>query len=256
MNYITAYLFRVLNHEKKGSSDYVIADYLIHHLSESSIITTDSLAEACHVSKASISRFCRNIGLNDFFELRYLLGSYYIETEKKFELKSQKEDFVTSYVSDVESKMPLLTNLDRQVLMQIVKDIKSYKNVVLMGHMQSANIAYTLQQDLSAFGKIVYCIEDFSEQRRLLVSKDTDTLIIAFSTSGRIFKRVLPRGLFEKRLNQPKIYLISTTATSKNEYAHVHINLDTEYSYISSNVLMLMYANLIALGYKEEKNSE
>lgn len=252
MNMITIYLFQVLNKEKKGSSDYVIAEYLIHHLSESANITTDSLAEACHVSKASISRFCRNIGLNDFFELRYLLSNYYVEIDNKFKLQTKTKDFVTNYVDDLKIKSNLLTMINRNQLKELVDDLEKYKKVVLMGHMQSGHIAKILQEDLSSLHKIVEFSDDFLVQKEILLNENEETLIIAFSTTGLIFQRILPRHSFAKQNKNHKIYLISTSATKVNEYANVHINLDAESSYISSNIIMLAYANLIALGYKEK----
>ena len=59
--------------EKKDNTNSQIAAYLLDHLEESRSMGIRDLAEACSVSVSSLSRFCREIGLRDFAELKELL---------------------------------------------------------------------------------------------------------------------------------------------------------------------------------------
>ena len=63
-------LLSTLNGEPKDSNNYRIAKYIIEHIHEMENCTLSELAAKCYVSNSSISRFCRDIGLGDFNELR------------------------------------------------------------------------------------------------------------------------------------------------------------------------------------------
>ena len=58
---------------RSDSTNCRIASYLLAHVQEAEDLGVEQLAAACYVSKSSISRFCREIGLEDFTELRDLL---------------------------------------------------------------------------------------------------------------------------------------------------------------------------------------
>ena len=59
--------------EPQGSANQVIAQYIMEHLQEIRQISLAQLARACRVGTGSVSRFCREIGLENFAELKELL---------------------------------------------------------------------------------------------------------------------------------------------------------------------------------------
>lgn len=251
MNYILTILLDILIQEKSDSSNYIIAKYLINNIATAHTLSTTSLANACHVSKATISRFCRKIGLEDFMELKMLLRAYYPDLDRKFYYTRKTDDIIHDYFLDIHQKVyQLQQTIDIQLLKKLVKDIYSFQKVILMGHMQSANIAFSLQQDLRPLNKLVECSHDMIEQKQLLINSTPDTLIIAFSATGSFFKTTLGRENFMKKQQCAKIYLITTNTLRKPDYIDTVIELDTEYNYVSSSIIMQIYANLITLKYK------
>ena len=70
---------------KEDSNNCRISRYLLERLDCLEDVSIEGLAGECFVSKATISRFCRDIGLEDFSELRDLLH----QTEKTFTLYGQ-----------------------------------------------------------------------------------------------------------------------------------------------------------------------
>lgn len=60
--------------ERPDSLDQRIAQYIMDHLGDPEAITMKRIGQSCHVGIASVSRFCRKIGLRDFSELRELVG--------------------------------------------------------------------------------------------------------------------------------------------------------------------------------------
>lgn len=61
--------------EKNGSTNCVIATYILEHLKEMQNMGIKDIAKRCNVAVSSISRFCKEIGLRDFVELKELLLS-------------------------------------------------------------------------------------------------------------------------------------------------------------------------------------
>lgn len=63
----------VLESERPDSTNRVIASYILDHLDEVKDIGIQEFASDCNVSISSISRFCRQIGLENFAELKMML---------------------------------------------------------------------------------------------------------------------------------------------------------------------------------------
>ena len=59
-------LYAVLNASEPDSSDRRIANYLIENIYKKEHFGIQDVADACFVSKSSVSRFCRRIGYADF----------------------------------------------------------------------------------------------------------------------------------------------------------------------------------------------
>ena len=72
-------LLSTLNGEPKGSNNYKIAKFMIENIRDLEDYTLTELAKACYVSNSSISRFCRDIGLRDFNQLKNQIAKFSIE---------------------------------------------------------------------------------------------------------------------------------------------------------------------------------
>ena len=67
-------LLAQLSASSPNSTNSQIASYILNHLEEVRDSSIRDLASKCYVSLSSISRFCRDMGLNDFAELRELIA--------------------------------------------------------------------------------------------------------------------------------------------------------------------------------------
>lgn len=85
----------VIASEKSGSTNSIIADYILNHMDEVKNLGIKEIAERCHVGTGSVSRFCKDIGLQDFVELRELLsttGAYFeYQKENLFRGRDKRE---------------------------------------------------------------------------------------------------------------------------------------------------------------------
>lgn len=72
---LTIILLSTINSELINSNNYRIAKYILENMRALEDISITELAKECYVSNSSISRFCRDIGLRDYNELKSQLQS-------------------------------------------------------------------------------------------------------------------------------------------------------------------------------------
>jgi Transcriptional regulators len=77
-------LLELINNESPESVDYIIARYILDHLTELSGASIQDISDACEVSKSTLSRFCRKAGLEDFQEMKNELQQANFIPEHKF----------------------------------------------------------------------------------------------------------------------------------------------------------------------------
>ena len=202
----------ILATEEKGSTNYMIAFYILKHADELQDATTSSLALACNVSKASISRFCKYIGLEDFYTLKHL-----IKTNQRIEVP--KIDGCKDLFSNFRYSLTQLeNNIKNHDLKQLISDIHASSHVVLMGTPETFGPIISLQQNLSTLGKIVtVCIQPQIQESCLLNAKENDT-IICFSQESDYLRQVITKPNRMSRPDKPTIYSITLKASTVPTY--------------------------------------
>lgn len=200
---------------KSDSINGYIAAYILSHLKEIKNDTIRELAGKMNVSASSISRFCRDIGLTDYNELKQLT----MDTKMNFEVYSfsdtatQRKD---DYISAVEDSMEQVRDsLDMTKLRRLCVDIRRYEKIAVFGLLKAEGVAMNLQTDLTLQGKHVITKLPFSEQIDYLENADKDCLIIIFSYTGIYFDYGLPKSFKKPHGERPKVYFITSDPDAK-----------------------------------------
>ena len=137
MGELSKILMNVLATEEKNSTNYIIASYVmsnINTLKKSQNLTTGYLAKQCNVSKASISRFCRDIGTEDFYTFKYMLKNFYPTptVTKKYTFLEKplnvKEAFVDTFNQGLEV---FLDKINQEQLDVLTKEIQRLNELLL-----------------------------------------------------------------------------------------------------------------------------
>ena len=138
---------------KEGSNNCRISRYLLERLDCLEDVSIEKLAAECFVSKATVSRFCRDIGLEDFGELRDLMR----QTEKTFTLYGRglpPKDQGLDFCRRVQGSLGLVAeSLDYEALGRLAEEIKEAKRVAAFGLLKAEAAAISLQGDLTMLGK-------------------------------------------------------------------------------------------------------
>lgn len=248
-------LLAVINSEINDSNNYKIAKYIIENIDVLENCSITELAKRCYVSNSSISRFCRDIGLRDYNELRNQVAKYQVAHEaaqRKYQYKLfNPKQPCQSYVDGIIQNLELLKNsISNQSIENLVKDIYEYKHVAAFGYLQSECVALNLQYDLQTNRKVIYTCMQFADQIDYIQHADSSHLIIIFSDSGTYFKRAFARTHpFKNVKNKPKIYLITSHREIDLSYVDDYIYYDSGADYASHPYPLIAICGMICSEY-------
>lgn len=246
-------LLSTLNGEPKDSSNYRIAKYILEHIREMQDFTLSELAEKCYVSNASLSRFCREIGLHDFNALKKQI-SQFSSLQDDFRRKFLFEEFddsslTRSFVLSLSSNLKFFLDTPDfdTVILDTAKEILSYPKVAAFGYMNSENVALTLQYSLQTVGITVFTAIQFIQQQEFIEQADDDTMILIFSESGSYFERAFDeRRPFPLEKN-PHVCMITSNENAKYPYIARYIVYRSRHDFASHPYPLQVIADLLAV---------
>ena len=198
----------VVTSEKKGSTNSMIARFVLDHLDTMHNMGITDLAHACHVSISSVSRFCREIGLDNYAELRKILAvpSTKFETFPQARTRDERIDLTANEI--VRSVELVRRSVDPAKISKLCEEIARYQQVAVFGLLKAEAAAIDLQCDLLMLGKQVYTNFSYPQQMEYILSAGSENLIVVFSCTGSYFEYPDLRGLSEK-LKAPRIWMVS-----------------------------------------------
>ncbi len=206
----------VLSSMKEDETNCQIASYILEHLDEVKKMSIVELAKSCYVSNSSISRFCREMGLHDFTELKELLQN----SERSYSVLGHAEnrhENLRYYAQRVREGISLIEqNLDYAVLDRIVEDLIHYRKVAAFGLLNAEPVAMALQNDMMLLGKMITTKISYQQQTAYLKKTDTEDLILIFSAFGLYFNSHFHHQVL-KKTNKPKIILITGNPNIKKD---------------------------------------
>lgn len=221
---------------RQDSINCQIASYVLAHMNDLSGIGIVELAKRCHTGTSSISRFCKEIGLQDFAELKELLAGN--------SLRFQRTDHYGDHV--IESIKQAADSVSLQAVRSFCHDLDRFTKVAIFGILKGAGIAFNLKTDLLMLSKPVFTTMSFHEQLEYLHKADKDTLILLFSHTGSYFEYVEARALSK---NKPKIYMVAPAGTVPDPAVDMYIYFESVRDQISHPYQMQYIAGLIAQEY-------
>ena len=220
--------------EKKDSTNSQIATYLLNHLDDIKNIGIQEMAKECSVAMSSISRFCKEIGLNDFNELRELLISTKMNFEQ-YSSSSKAKNRLEEYSLKVKESITMVEkSIDMQQIDALCKEIQKYQQVGIFG--------------LLMLGKQTYSHISYKQQLQYISSTNEDDLLIIFSYTGCYFDYPDIRTL-KNKLKKPQIWLISSKKESYPDFIDHVITFDSKRDQNSHPYQLQFIASLIAQEY-------
>lgn len=191
--YIVAYrLINLLNDSEYESTDAHIAEGLLDMIYEIETMPIDYVADKCHVSKSTLSKFVKKLGFEDYREFRDNARN-----EKKkagyhnYEEKSTMDHYIEG--NGIEKFLKILSDdvehfmegINQSQIRRLAEALHRYKKVAAFGSVYSETVAIDFMYKIAGEGKYIKTNIYDVKQQQYINEADKDTLIIIFSNSGQ-----------------------------------------------------------------------
>lgn len=248
-------LMGLLNSEANDTVNYNMAYYLLNHMDTMESMNIGDLARQCNVSKATVSRFCRDLGFESFYEMRMdFADNEYIEGALSTVRVQNDEEYFTDVKTFADQ---MLVNVTQEALDKLANMIMNHENVVIMGHIQSGNAALMLQHDLwSMCGRVTQVLNRPSEQQSFFEDVEKPTLVILFSIHGKFFTDIYGKNQIPKLPAGSAICMLTTDCPNLPfEEIDLHLDTGTGNEFSSGNLSLILLERLIARHCKSMTNN-
>lgn len=246
----------LLASEKNGSTNSIIASYILENLDEMKEIGIQQFAQNCNVSVSSISRFCREVGLESFAELKMILNQANLHKGPAATDGCFSERIQSYTEQTLEGIRQVSNSLSESLLKELVEDLVGFKKVAVFGLMKAETAALILQSDLLMYGKQVFTNMSFKEQMDHILEAGEDELIILFSFTSSYFDYASLKPFLRKK-KHPKIWMITGGNTSAPTFVHKSIRFLSKQNHFEHPSQLSFVATIIAQEYNvfmQEKN--
>lgn len=232
--------------EKRDTTNAQIASTILSHLDEFQNMSIKDLAKACLVAPSSISRFCKEIGLQDFADLKELLQKSSLDSEP---LINRSDYLLPAYEEAVVSGIhQCAASLDIRLVDELCQDIYRYKKVAIFGLLKAGGAALSLQTDLLMLQKKAYFNMNYAQQIDYLLTAGKEDLILIFSYTGSYFDYPNFRAE-ERKLKDPRIWMITGSVKEKPWFVNKVLHFDSRLDLESHPYQLEFIAGIIAREY-------
>lgn len=174
-------------------TNYAIAWYMAHNFEKVSTMGISKLASECFVSTATISRFCRTLGYENYAHLKQECYTFSAKNKRynnlidmPFELMQENPQKTTKlYTQNINDCVSNLCDfLDYKEVDRTLKLIHESSTVAFFGTQFSHSAALHLQTDLLMLEKFTLAHMDFQRQLECAKSLDENSVAIIISING------------------------------------------------------------------------
>lgn len=249
-------LLGIINTTSFHSINHQIATYVLENLERLDYLSEPDLARACSVSKSSVNRFCKELGYESFARFQADVLRFRRRNNFKYELgpadvREPGRTLTENYCASVARNTELLAaNVDDEMLVGIAADLDRYEEVVVIGEMQSGDVALAFQHNLFEAGRVVTANVYAKEQRELLGRLGPGVLVIVFSLFGHLFRRIVDGDATLARREGTRLCWITSCPEMRPDIQiDVTVDCGLGKNLAAGNLAMEMVANAIVMHY-------
>lgn len=186
-------LITFLDTAGEEDTNYNIAWYMAHNFSKVAKMGISQLAKECYVSPATISRFCRTIGYENYAHLKQECSSFTSDSKKfnnlinvPLNMMKDKPKECTKYYSEQVCKAvsKLSNQLNWNVIDKVLQAIYDSDSVAFFGTQFSHSAALHFQTDLLMLEKFTMAYMETERQIDCAKSLDQSSVAIIVTVNG------------------------------------------------------------------------
>ena len=193
-----------------------IIHYILTHRSDMQYIPLSQLSEACSVSEATISRFCHNLGYDNYFEFKMAISKACSNPVLSITPIAPQAITMADSITEMANKLlanelaamqETLNNLDEACIREAVRYINTAQNVYCFGQGASGILAKEAWARFSTISNRFRYVEDSHLQIAAAALATSNDVLLYFCYSGatRDMQELLPVA----RENGVKVILIT-----------------------------------------------
>jgi len=187
-------LQQIINQATTNSDiESVIAEYILRNL-DSDNLTISQIANDCHISKASVTRFAQNIGYTGFGALKEDFDMIKYEREElKLDVKAkQKENDPSNETKALQAEFHEVVRdfetfsqaIDFEMIEKLCDLIHEADDIYIIATLIPENLSKILQTTLLHAGKFVYLYPSNNQQYEIADKMKPDDLALFVSLEG------------------------------------------------------------------------
>lgn len=222
-----------LDTASENDTNYNIAWYMAHNFQKVSTMGISQLAKECYVSPATISRFCRALGYENYAHLKQECYSFSSDS-KKFNnlinvpldmMREQPIESTKYYVEQICNSMKKLSDyLDWNILDKVLSLIYESDSVAFFGTQFSHSAALHFQTDLLMLEKFTMAYMETQRQVECAKKLDENSVAIIITVNGYYAQSALKILQYLKK-SKAKIVLMTNNP-------EVDMGIDVDYTII------------------------
>lgn len=196
------------NYKQLNDNDLYIWEYISNHMKECSNLSIEELAKRCNVSRTTVLRFSKKLGLKGYSELKVILSM----EKKVLPNPETRQDLIFDVYR---SYMDYLKSVD---FTSVLDKVHKAKNLYVhsTGVVQDS-VAEELKRSFLMVNKLFFNISSVSEKDAFLDIITPDDLVFIISYSGESQSMIE----FARQLKINNISIVSITANKNNSLSHV-----------------------------------
>lgn len=249
MEDIILMLYGCVYTENPKSTQYIIAKTILENITKIEDASLKNIANLCNVSQSAITRFCSDLGLDGFYELKYMITKYERHPELKFSIPNQdmRSLSLEQYFSlQQHSIMNAMKNFDFASIDRMAQMIMESKRVVIFGMNQSGGNAIILQTNLSNFEKYCEIVLSPTLQHKFFDEPQEDCFVLFISRQGAISRRL--NITEESKQKNMKFGLITLNKDFNRQHLFdVIVNAKAPTDFSTDQVMTSMLVSFISL---------
>lgn len=188
-----------------SAAERKVADYILSQHSQVQFMSITQLADECDVAEATVSRFCRNLGLKGFNAFKLEMARH-TATTNAGHLRPQQDD-----TESLSGRCLTFARLSQDAITQTVDMVNTEQlesavellekagKVLCMGAGGSVILAAEFAHLFSTVTDKFFAIADSHIQTSLIATLGTEDVVVLFSYSGATFNGISLLELAQKR---------------------------------------------------------
>ncbi len=191
------------SYKQLNENDIIIWNYIRANKKKCEKMSIDTLASHCHVSRTTVLRFAKRIGLKGFAELKV-----YLRMESSY-ISGESTKFTTLESAYIE----YMQYLEKRNFDNIIKEIIQAKNLYVYGHgVVQKNVAQEMKRLFLAARKIVFTMTSSGETDGYEEIIQRGDVLFVISISGETEELIN----FVKAMKLKGVHIIAITASKEN----------------------------------------